>query len=67
MNRRDFLKVLGVTGAAITAAPVISQTKTKENDDGALIFETKGGEKYAIDTSGRMGIGVTPSKWNTKL
>ena len=67
MNRRGFLKVLGLTGAAISAAPAISQIKTKESGDGALIFQTKGDEKYTIDTSGRMGIGVTPSKWNTKL
>ena len=66
MNRRGFLKVLGLTGAAISAAPAISQIKTKEND-GSLVFESKGGERLTIDTSGRMGIGVTPSKWNTKL
>ena len=66
MNRRGFLKVFGITGAAITAAPAISQIKTKKND-GSLIFETRGVEVCRFDSSGNLGIGVTPSKWNTKL
>ena len=68
INRRGFLKLLGVTGAVITTVPVLSKS-TNDNviTDQGLHFYSKKGTTLTLDSSGNLGIGTTPSNWNTKI
>jgi len=36
-----------------------------EHSDNSMRFDVSGGEKMRLDTSGNLGLGVTPSAWNS--
>ena len=63
----------GTTGASIYSGSALFGFNNQTGEDGMfgstashfLYFATNGSEKLRLDSSGNLGLGVTPSAWNT--
>lgn len=56
---------LSTTGGASISAGDSNVTVSDTGSNGTVTVQTDGSERMRIDSSGSVGIGVTPSSWNT--